>query len=64
MRKPRTWNDVLSVAVIIGLPLFWYLLLMAQFAGSDIVIGTTLGGWTLVVQFYFRKDRGETAQAG
>jgi hypothetical protein len=54
---PRNWNDALSLALIVGLPLYWWLA-----HPIDIVVGTTLGGWTLVCQYYFRKTPPEAGQ--
>lgn len=51
---PRKFNDLLALLIIVGLPVYW-----AAFRPEDIVVGTTLGGWTLVCQFYFRKAQGE-----
>ena len=56
---PRRFNDFLALLIVVGLPVYW-----AVFQPAEIVIGTTLGGWTLCVQFYFRKKEGEAASSG
>jgi len=43
-------NDFLAVLILVGAPLLVVLTKL-----PDIAIGTLLAGWTLVVQFYFRK---------
>lgn len=47
---PERWNDWLALLVLVGVPAMWVL-------GSlnDTVLGATIAGWMLVVQFYFRK---------
>lgn len=47
---PRNWKDVMALAVLVGLPVWWVL-----FQPVEILVGTTGAGWTLVVQFYWRK---------
>ena len=51
---PKAWNDVLAMVILVGAPL-----LVVFFKLPDIAIGTLLAGWTLVIQFYFRKVQGE-----
>lgn len=52
---PQNWRDTLSVALVIGLPVLWVW-------GNlpEMVLGATIAGWTLVVQFYYRKRTGES----
>jgi hypothetical protein len=47
---PRNWNDVLSIAVIVGMPIYWW-----AAAPNEMVIGATIAGFTLCVQYYFRR---------
>ncbi len=50
MGKPKTWNDWLSLVILLGTPVLWV------FGNvGDTVMGATIAGWTLVVQFYFRR---------
>ena len=57
---PANWNDALSIPVVMGLPI----LLVATYALAipipEIVVGTLIGGWTLAVQFYYRKSKSES----
>lgn len=46
----KRWNNILSLFILVGLPVYWV------FGNpSETISGTTLGGWLLVVQYYFRK---------
>jgi hypothetical protein len=47
---PRNWNDMLSIAVIVGLPLYWWLA-----SPNEMVTGATIAGFTLTIQYYFRR---------
>lgn len=47
---PRTWNDILAVLLLVGLPLYWWL---AQPSGA--IEGATLAVFTLVAQYFFRR---------
>ncbi len=52
---PQDWNDILAIFVIIGLPLLLTFVYAAKIPLPDIVVGAFIGGWTLAVQFYYRK---------
>jgi hypothetical protein len=53
---PRIWNDWLALLILTGAPILWV------FADlNEIVLGATISGWTLVVQFYFRKAPDQTS---
>lgn len=56
---PRRWNDVLAILILVLLPAYWWL---GQ--PSDTIVGTTLAGWLLVVQFFFRKTPSRGADDG
>jgi hypothetical protein len=47
---PRNWNDVLSIAVIIGLPIYWWAAMP-----NEMITGATVAGFTLTLQYYFRR---------
>lgn len=50
----KRFNDRLGLIITVGLPMFWAL--NAKFFDMpEMVIGATVTGWTLVVQYYFRK---------
>lgn len=50
---PRIWNDWLALLLLVGLPLLWVFYRL-----PEILEGGTLAGWTLVVQYYFRRSPG------
>lgn len=52
---PKAWNDVLAVWVIVGLPLLLVYVYAAGIGLPEIVVGALIGGWTLSIQYYFRK---------
>lgn len=54
---PKRWNDWLAVLLLVGVPLLW---LYGNL--SDMVVGATISGWTLVVQYYFRKKEDNAAE--
>ena len=47
------FNDTLALIVIIGVPIVWLASHWIPLAGE--VVGATIAGWTLVIQFYFRR---------
>jgi hypothetical protein len=47
---PKTWNDILSVVLLIGLPAYWW-----AANPNEMIIGATVAVFTLVAQFYFRR---------
>lgn len=47
---PKTWNDTLSLILVLGIPLLWA---FGQLTGE--VLGATIAAWMLVIQFYFRR---------
>jgi hypothetical protein len=47
------FNDTLALVLIAGLPALWLSSKWLPVPGE--VLGATIAGWMLVVQFYFRK---------
>ena len=47
------FKDRLGLLLIVGVPLLWVSSNWLALPGE--VIGATIGGWTLVIQYYFRK---------
>ena len=47
---PKRFNDVLAVAVVVGMPIIW-----VRFTVPEVVLGATIAGWSLALQYYFRK---------
>ena len=58
-------NDVIALLLlIIVIPGLWLADSMAAIALNEQVMGATIMGWTLVLQYYFRKKVGEKTSAG
>lgn len=51
---PKTWNDWLALLVIVGVPVMW-----VWGNVNEMISGASIAGWTLVLQFYYRKSQGE-----
>ena len=51
--KPKTFNDTLALFLLLGIPGIWAGNHWIDFTGE--VIGATIAGWTLVIQYYFRR---------
>lgn len=56
---PRVWNDYLAVLILLGVPLLWVFAAL-----NEIVLGATISGWTLVIQYYFRRAPDPTSGEG
>ena len=56
---PRIWNDWLALLILIGVPVLWVTGVL-----NEVLIGVTSAGWTLVVQFYFRRAPAEKPGGG
>lgn len=52
---PRTWNDWLALLVMLAIPGLWIGQGLGLLALPGEVLGATIAGWTLVLQYYFRK---------
>mgnify|MGYP001581961293 CR=1 FL=1 len=55
----KTFNDFLALLLLIGLPIMWIVNSVFKLEMPGEVIGATLMAFTLVVQFYFRKQANE-----
>jgi hypothetical protein len=51
----RTWRDQLALLLLIVIPLLWVGNCFLPKPIPEVIIGATIAGWTLIVQFYFRK---------
>ncbi len=52
----RRFNDLLALIVVLGIPV---LLVGSRLLAVDLsgeAVGTFIGGWLLVIQFFFRKS--------
>ena len=47
------FNDTLALVMLIGVPVLWIASSWLTLPGE--VVGATIAGWMLVVQFYFRR---------
>jgi hypothetical protein len=52
---PKNWNDILAVWVIVLLPVLLVFVYASGIPLPEIVVGALVGGWTLTVQYYWRK---------
>ena len=50
----KTWNDRLSLLLLLGIPLLWLSHRWMPVAAE--VSGATIAVWTLVAQYYFRRS--------
>ena len=48
--QPRTWNDILAIVLLLGLPLYWWLA-----SPNEMITGATIAAFTLCVQYYYRR---------
>ncbi len=58
MKRPiiRNVNDLLALLVLlVVIPALWILQGLGRLQMSGEIIGATIMGWTLVLQYYFRK---------
>ena len=51
----RTWNDRLSLILILGIPLFWGFMQWQKIPLDAEIKGAMISVWTLTCMFYFRK---------
>lgn len=57
----RNVNDLIALLIlIIVIPALWILQGMGKLSMSGEIIGATIMGWTLVLQYYFRKAPDDT----
>jgi putative effector of murein hydrolase LrgA (UPF0299 family) len=56
----KTWNDVLSLVLVIVIVGLWVGSAWLPQPLPESVIGATIVVFTLISQFYFRKAQGET----
>ena len=54
--KWKTWNDQISLALIVGLPAMWAATAVFNVPLQEAVMGATIAMWSLVVQYYFRRS--------
>ena len=64
MIRWKSWNDQLSLLLIVGIPGLW--LAHHWVPMPPEVIGSTITAWSLVIFFYFRKkpNNGGDSQGG
>jgi hypothetical protein len=59
--KPKTWNDVLSLIILLSILTLWGLDGRGILNISGEIFGATSIAFGLVVQFYFRKAQEDKA---
>jgi len=52
----QTFNDRLALFILTIIPALWLSQALAKFSLSEAVNGALIVTWTLVVQYYFRKQ--------
>ena len=60
----KTWTDRLSLLVLLVIPTLWALQGRGILNMQGEIIGATIMGWTLVLQFYFRRREPEPNSGG
>lgn len=53
LAAPKTWNDFLSLLLIVGIPGLW--LIQRWLPVPSEAVGASITVWTMVAVFYFRK---------
>ena len=56
--KPKSWNDILALILIVGIPALWVLGLEYQARNVPLdgeIKGALILAWGLIIQYYFRK---------
>lgn len=54
----KTFRDRIALFVVVGMPIIWLLTGTTSIAMPEAALGATIMGWTLAIQFYFRKKEG------
>ena len=56
----KNFNNLLALILLVGIfPALWILAGLSIINLNGEVLGATIAGFTLVLQFYFRKKEGE-----
>ena len=53
--RPKSWNDILALLLLVVIPLLWGLQGLKVIALAGEVTGALIATWTMVVQYYFRR---------
>lgn len=53
---PKNWNDLLALLLLIIIPGLWVGMGLKLLSLSGEIVGASIMGWTLVLQYYFRKS--------
>ena len=51
----KTWNDRLSLILVVGIPCLWVADGLLKLNLNELVLGATILAWGNVVQYYFRR---------
>ena len=52
---PKTWNDTLSLLLLVVIPGLWVAQGYKLITLPGEIIGALIATWTLIIQFYFRR---------
>lgn len=55
MKIVKNWNDVLALIVLVLIIVLWIVHGCKAINLSGEIIGATISGFTLVIQYYFRR---------
>lgn len=58
--KWSRFNEQLGLVAIVGIPVLWILHGVGVVVLPGEILGGTLAGWMLVLQFFFRKKESES----
>ncbi|HEY4712133.1 MAG TPA: hypothetical protein VIH69_05605 [Dehalococcoidia bacterium] len=56
----KDFNDYLALILMFVIPLLWVFQGLTWITLEGEIIGATIMGWTLVLQFYYRKRKDES----
>lgn len=56
----KDFNDWLALMLFLIIPTLWFLDGFKVISLNGEVLGATIMGWTMVLQFYYRKRKGES----
>ena len=52
-------NDIIAMLLLTGIIVLWIVQGLGGIELPEVILGATIAGWTIIIQYYFRKARGE-----
>ena len=52
-------NDIIALVLLTGIIALWIVQGLNKIDLPEVILGATIAGWTLIIQYYFRKARSE-----